>query len=372
MSAPSVTYTFTNATTADATQVNTNFTDLINGASDGTKDYSINQLTVAGAATFNGNVTFGNASGDNITMTGSIASSLTVSANDTYDFGSSTLAMRSFYIGSGTRSIRLIAGAVTGSYTLTLPVAVPTLTGMGLIFDTSATATFRFPEKFTGSKTSAYTATGDETIIPCAPAASFTLDLPTAASAIGKRYTVIKTDSDETKIVTVDPNGAETVDGAASVTVGTQYEARTLASNGTSWFTLAHYKRHLYQIKTLSADAGAAVTGIAALGFANLEVGKVYRMTMHAKMSVDASNQGTLDALHNGTIIAEIRFDGDTGIGGNLFGAGASAIFVAVATTVTFNWTRGGGVTALNGNGTTAETWSMLEELPNAIVTAKW
>jgi hypothetical protein len=61
MAAPSVTYTFSNSTTADATEVNTNFTDIINGITDGTKDLTINLLTVNGAASFNGNVTLGNA-----------------------------------------------------------------------------------------------------------------------------------------------------------------------------------------------------------------------------------------------------------------------------------------------------------------------
>jgi hypothetical protein len=53
MAAPSVTNTFTNGTTADATQVNQNFTDVINGITDGTKDLTFNDCTVNGAAVFN-------------------------------------------------------------------------------------------------------------------------------------------------------------------------------------------------------------------------------------------------------------------------------------------------------------------------------
>jgi hypothetical protein len=51
MAAPSVTYTFANSTTADATQVNQNFTDILNGLSDGTKDLSVSQVTAAGKFT---------------------------------------------------------------------------------------------------------------------------------------------------------------------------------------------------------------------------------------------------------------------------------------------------------------------------------
>ena len=52
-----ITNTFTNGTSADATQVNTNFTDIVNGLSDGTKSINMDQGTFAGACTFNGNVT---------------------------------------------------------------------------------------------------------------------------------------------------------------------------------------------------------------------------------------------------------------------------------------------------------------------------
>ncbi len=73
MAGPSVTYTFTNGTVADATQVNQNFTDLINGLTDGTKDLNINALTAAGTATLNGNVIIGNAAGDTVTVNGTFS-----------------------------------------------------------------------------------------------------------------------------------------------------------------------------------------------------------------------------------------------------------------------------------------------------------
>jgi hypothetical protein len=73
MAGPSVTYTFTNATTADGTQVSQNFTDLINGLTDGTKDLNINALTAAGKTTLNGAVDLGNATGDAITVNGLFA-----------------------------------------------------------------------------------------------------------------------------------------------------------------------------------------------------------------------------------------------------------------------------------------------------------
>lgn len=70
MANPVVTYTFTNGNVADASQVNQNFTDLINSLTDGTKSLNIDALTAAGAATLNGNVTLGNAAGDAIVCNG--------------------------------------------------------------------------------------------------------------------------------------------------------------------------------------------------------------------------------------------------------------------------------------------------------------
>lgn len=59
---PSVTYTFSNGTSADATQVNTNFTDVINGITDGTKDLTILSLTT------NGNTVLGSDSSDSLSV----------------------------------------------------------------------------------------------------------------------------------------------------------------------------------------------------------------------------------------------------------------------------------------------------------------
>lgn len=121
-----VTHTFSNGTTADGTQVNTNFTDIINGTSDGTKDFSINALTVAGALTANGAVTLGNATGDDITITGSIAADIPIKTTFVVDVGSSTIGLSSLYFGSddsAAKTVRVIAGTVGTSYTLTLPTS---------------------------------------------------------------------------------------------------------------------------------------------------------------------------------------------------------------------------------------------------------
>lgn len=101
MAAPSYTYTLTNGTTADASEVQQNFTDILNGISDGTKDLSINALTVAGTATLNGDVNLGNATGDSITVTGRFASSLVPSTSAANDLGTSSLCWQHLYLDNG-------------------------------------------------------------------------------------------------------------------------------------------------------------------------------------------------------------------------------------------------------------------------------
>jgi hypothetical protein len=125
MANPAVTYTFSNSTTADATQVNQNFTDLINSLTDATKSLSIDALTVGGAATLNGAVTLGNASSDDITITGSIAAAIALKTTNVVDLGSSTLGLKRAYFGNGTNSntVAVLGGVTTSSYSLTLPVA---------------------------------------------------------------------------------------------------------------------------------------------------------------------------------------------------------------------------------------------------------
>ena len=92
-----VTNTLVNGNTADAGELNTNFSDVIAATSDGTKDMNINALTCAGAVAFNGNMTLGNATSDTVTFTARVASSVLPSADDTYDLGSAALQWRQLY-----------------------------------------------------------------------------------------------------------------------------------------------------------------------------------------------------------------------------------------------------------------------------------
>jgi hypothetical protein len=260
MPSPSVSYSFANSTTADATQVNSNFTDLINGMTDGTKDFSINALTCGGAATLNGSVTLGNASSDDITVTGSLASTIPVKTTYSYDFASSTIGIRSIYLGSAdsaARTTRLIGATVASSWTFTLPTAVGTI-GQFLVDSTGGgVSAWRYPEKTT-AKTTTYTGTGDETVILCdSSGGAFTVTLPAAASFTGKHYYIKKTSSDFSA-VTIDGNASETIDGQTTTTINTQYEAIKIVSDGSNWHILDRNYPKVWTAFTMSVGASTS------------------------------------------------------------------------------------------------------------------
>lgn len=120
----SYTYTFANSSTADANQVNTNFQDVLDATSDGTIDFNINALTVAGSCALNGAVTLGNGSPDDIIILGSLAGSIPIKANSTYGIGAATLGLSGIYFGGTSTFTTRIIGVATASYTITLPATV--------------------------------------------------------------------------------------------------------------------------------------------------------------------------------------------------------------------------------------------------------
>lgn len=83
MAGPSITYTFVPGTDIDATEVNTNFSDIINGITDGTKDITVNAATITG-----------------LTATG-VDADLSPTADATTNLGSTSKGWRSVYLDNG-------------------------------------------------------------------------------------------------------------------------------------------------------------------------------------------------------------------------------------------------------------------------------
>ncbi len=85
------------------------------------------------------------------------------------------------------------------------------------------------------NKTGAYTATTSDDVITCdSSGGTFTITLYAASTNSGRKLVIKKTDSSY-NIVTIDGNASETVDGATTTTLATQYESVTLICDGSNW-----------------------------------------------------------------------------------------------------------------------------------------
>jgi hypothetical protein len=86
------------------------------------------------------------------------------------------------------------------------------------------------------TKTGAATLTQAEAgVILVSAGVGYTLTLPAASGNTGLTYTVIKTD-DNANIITLDGNGAETINGAATYTaLNAQYDYVTIVCDGSNW-----------------------------------------------------------------------------------------------------------------------------------------
>lgn len=87
------------------------------------------------------------------------------------------------------------------------------------------------------TKTGAYTATeSDFTILGNTAGGSFSITLPAAASS-NEMILVIKQIS-ATNTLTIDGNASETIDGATTVALATQYLFRVIICDGTNWHVI--------------------------------------------------------------------------------------------------------------------------------------
>lgn len=77
----------------------------------------------------------------------------------------------------------------------------------------------------------------DHTLLCNASVAGFTVNLPNASSITGRIYVIKKTDV-TANAVTIDGAGAQTIDGAATVAITTQWEAVAIQSNTTGWVVI--------------------------------------------------------------------------------------------------------------------------------------
>lgn len=85
----------------------------------------------------------------------------------------------------------------------------------------------------TTTKTAAYTADNRDCVLCDASGGAFTVTLPSVATDV---YTTVKKIDSSTNAVTVASPNTETIDGASSVSLASQYDSVTVTSDGTNYF----------------------------------------------------------------------------------------------------------------------------------------
>jgi len=85
------------------------------------------------------------------------------------------------------------------------------------------------------AKTTTYTATTADDVILCdTSGGAYSITLYAASGNSGRKLTIKKTTSDTTPL-TIDGNASETIDGATTTTINTQYESVDLVCDGSNW-----------------------------------------------------------------------------------------------------------------------------------------
>lgn len=88
------------------------------------------------------------------------------------------------------------------------------------------------------TKSADYTLTASDYCVDVTGAsANVTITLPTASGIAGTIYVIKR--SDATYDVVIDGNGAETIDGSATITLTAQYQFKMVQSDGTNWIVIA-------------------------------------------------------------------------------------------------------------------------------------
>ena len=118
--------------------------------------------------------------------------------------------------------------------TLTFTTAPPNTVKILVLFQ-DAKATIN---ETTTTKTGAYTTiAADDVVFADSTSSSFTITLGTAAVISGNHTTIKDSGGNGTaNNIIIDTEGSETIDGAASVTISSDFEVFTFTSDGTNWF----------------------------------------------------------------------------------------------------------------------------------------
>lgn len=138
---------------------------------------------------------------------------------------------------------------------------------------------------------SPYAASSGEVIICDTSSGAIEVDLPTASGISGETITIRKDGAGDTttNLVTLDPNGSETIDGFSTIDLFARdgFANITLMSDGTNWIRTEHSDIGIY-VPTYTGNTNIdSVTGVGA---------RFTRTLDHVVVSGDVSPNATVDA----------------------------------------------------------------------------
>lgn len=279
MAFPSVTNTFVNGTTADADEVNQNFSDIIDGVSDGTKDIEIANATISGVLALTGAATLSST----LDMTGDldINSNFTVAAATGNTVVGGTLQVT----GAATTSSSL---GVTGDFA----VNVNKFTVTAVNGNTAVAGTLNV----TGNTS----ITGDLSV-----GASWTVDGATGNTVIGGTLNVTGiTTIGTANITTLNVSGAAGVDGDFDVNTN-KFTVASASGNVSIFGTTAFGDDLAVNTDKLTVDASTGNTQIA--GTLNAD----------GDLTVNTNKFEVLEASGNTTVAGTLTVTDDLSINGN-------------------------------------------------------
>jgi hypothetical protein len=144
-----------------------------------------------------------------------------------------------------------------------------------------------------------------------------TITLFAVSGQTGKRITIKKIDS-STNAVTIDANSTETIDGATTTTLNTQYETVTLFCDGDEW----HIENRTYpQVWTSYTPTVTGFGTAASVSFFYRRSGDsmqvMGRFVAGTSTAVEAQVTLPLSLTSDATKVASIRLCGPVAVGGN-------------------------------------------------------
>ena len=167
---------------------------------------------------------------------------------------------------------------------------------------------------FVSTKSADYTVTDTDnigTILVDDTSSNRTITLPTAADNTDRKLLVINTSSDG-GTVTVDGEGAETIDGQTTVVIYNQYDGVYLQCDGSSWYSVGEIP--IYQIQdytTISSVGSASQQAAGHVGITDiLGSGTDIAYYKFANGALTTDEEGTYTLTNNNSVTNTAGIDG--------------------------------------------------------------